>query len=120
MRSMMSMGIWPMANSDTNPRDETSAAPSVPPVDPLIGSMLSDRYLVQRELGAGGFATVYLATDQKLMGRPVVVKVLRERRTDNEWRMKRFVKEVEALASIDHPSVIGILDFGVTPGQLCY
>jgi len=46
--------------------------------EPLIGSMLSGRYLVKRKLGHGGFGVVYLASDEKMLSRPVVVKALGE------------------------------------------
>ncbi len=81
----------------------------------LIGSMLDGRYLVKRKLGQGGFGVVYLASDEKMMSRPVVVKCLHDAETGNEWSIKKFKQEMEALARIDHPSIVGVFDTGQLP-----
>lgn len=81
----------------------------------LIGSMLDGRYLVKRKLGQGGFGVVYLAADEKMMSRPVVVKCLHDAETGNEWSIKKFKQEMEALARIDHPSIVGVFDSGQLP-----
>ena len=80
--------------------------------DPLIGSLLDRRYLVQRKLGHGGFGAVYLASDEKMMSRPVVVKALLDERISSEWSVRKFKQEMEALARVDHPSIVGIFDSG--------
>jgi serine/threonine protein kinase len=94
----------------------TEAAPVDSPPhfdpDPLIGSMLDQRYLVKRKLGHGGFGAVYLASDEKMMSRPVVVKVMLDERISSEWSVRKFKQEMEALARIDHPSIVGIFDSG--------
>ena len=77
--------------------------------------LLKDRYLVDRELGRGGMSVVYLAYDQKLLNKPVIVKVLRSEQKDNEWLRKKLMQEMEALARIDHPGVVGVLDQGDLP-----
>ncbi len=79
------------------------------------GSLLDGRYLIKQELGKGGFGAVYLATDEKMVSRPVVVKVLLDEEISNEWSVRKFKQEVEALARVDHPSIIGILDAGELP-----
>jgi tRNA A-37 threonylcarbamoyl transferase component Bud32 len=76
------------------------------------GQVLNDRYRIDRELAAGGQALVYLASDQHLMMHPVVVKVLRAEGRWNRWLRSRLEQEMEALARIDHPGVVGILDVG--------
>lgn len=80
--------------------------------DPLIGSLLDSRYLVKRKLGHGGFGAVYLASDEKMMSRPVVVKALLDENLSNEWTVRKFKQEMEALARLDHPSIVGIFDSG--------
>ena len=80
--------------------------------DPLIGSMLERRYLIKRKLGQGGFGVVYLASDEKMMSRPVVIKALLDERITSEWSVRKFKQEMEALARIDHPSIVGIFDSG--------
>lgn len=82
------------------------------PVSP--GELLKDRYRVERQLGQGGFGKVYLASDEKLYSRHVVIKVLHDENGIDPWFERRFSKEIRALASIDHPGVIGVLDTGRT------
>ena len=77
--------------------------------------MIDGRYLIERELGRGGIGVVYFARDQQLMGKPVVIKILLEQvfETDADgWVKKKFRQEVEALARIDHPGVVGVLQTG--------
>jgi serine/threonine protein kinase len=83
------------------------------------GVLLDGRYLLERELGRGGIGVVYFARDQHLMGKPVVVKILLEQVFDaetDEWVKRKFRQEVEALARIDHPGVVGVLHAGEMPG----
>lgn len=77
-------------------------------------TVFKDRYEVERQLGKGGFGTVYLARDIVLRSRPVVVKLLREDAWDDPWAAKKFRQEMEALALIDHPGVVGVIDNGFT------
>ena len=80
--------------------------------------LLKGRYLIEKELGRGGIGLVYLARDHHLHSRPVVIKVLLEGAegdADRQWFQRKFLQEIEALARIDHPSVIGILDTGEMP-----
>ncbi len=83
--------------------------------DSIVGSLLDGRYLVKRKLGQGGFGVVYLASDEKMMSRPVVVKCLHDADTGNEWSVRKFKQEMEALARIDHPSIVGVFDTGQLP-----
>ncbi|MBK7929135.1 MAG: serine/threonine protein kinase [Bryobacterales bacterium] len=82
--------------------------------------LLKNRYAVDRELGRGGMSVVYLAHDRKLLNKPVVVKVLLEKQTQNEWVRKKFMQEMEALARIDHPGIINVLDYGDLPNGTQY
>src|SRR5437660_890767 len=88
--------------------------------DNLPGTTLDGRYLIERELGHGGVGAVYLARDHKLHNKPVVVKVLLEESLKNSWIAQKFRQEKEALARIDHPGVIGILDDGELPDGAPY
>jgi serine/threonine protein kinase len=91
--------------------NETSAAaPSS-----LPGSTLDNRYSIEKELGRGGVGAVYLARDRKLHNKPVVIKVLLEKSFQNSWVVQKFQQEKEALARVDHPGVVGILDTGELP-----
>jgi serine/threonine protein kinase len=85
------------------------------PTQPLMIDVIKGRYRVERELGRGGIGVVYLARDTQLMSRPVVIKVLLEASAQNEWFKKKFNQEMEALARLDHPGIVGVLDAGQTP-----
>ncbi len=78
----------------------------------LIGQILNGRYLIQNELKRGGMGVVYLALDQQLHSRPVVVKVLLDEAYQSEYVVQKFRQEVEALSRIDHPGIVGIIDAG--------
>jgi serine/threonine protein kinase len=83
------------------------------PISP--GFELKGRYVIQSELGRGGFGVVYLAHDLRLHSRPVVIKVLLDERAADGWFHRKFAQEIEALARIDHPGVVGVLDAGESP-----
>lgn len=87
------------------------------------GLTLGGRYLIERELGRGGVGIVYLARDQQLLSRRVVIKVLLEKVGHPEshgWFKKKFRQEMEALARIDHPGVVGVIDAGELPSGKSY
>lgn len=81
----------------------------------LTGMTIVDRYFVEKVLGHGGVGAVYLARDHKLHDKPVVVKVLLDASLRDEWVVQKFLQEKEALARVDHPGVVGILDTGELP-----
>lgn len=80
--------------------------------DIQTGLLLKNRYVIERELGKGGIAVVYLARDNQLHSKPVVIKFLLQATNQNRWHRKRFYREVEALSRIDHPGIVGIIDAG--------
>ena len=79
---------------------------------------VSDRYTVERELGAGGMATVYLAEDVK-HHRKVAIKVLREDLAASIGAT-RFLREIEIAAQLQHPNILPLLDSGNADGFLFY
>ena len=79
---------------------------------------LAERYEVEREVGAGGMATVYLARDLK-HGRQVAIKVLRPEYAQ-AIGPERFLREIEIAASIAHPHVLPLHDSGRAGGFLYY
>lgn len=83
--------------------------------DKLIGIKIDERYLIEKELGRGGVGAVYLARDLKLHDKRVVVKVLLEKSMTDQWTVQKFLQEKEALARVDHPGVVGVLDTGELP-----
>lgn len=79
------------------------------------GAIWKDRYFIDRELGRGGFGVVFLARDQRLLSKPVVIKLLQDGSSPDPYFQKKFQQEIEAMARIDHPGVVGVLDTGVSP-----
>jgi tRNA A-37 threonylcarbamoyl transferase component Bud32 len=75
------------------------------------GDLLNERYRVEASVAGGGQAVVYRATDITL-SRPVIVKVMRGSGRLNQLLKARFEEEMRALALIDHPGVVGVLDVG--------
>ena len=83
-----------------------------------LSAALADRYRIERELGAGGMATVYLAEDLK-HHRKVAVKVLRPELAD-ALGPERFLREIEIAASLRHPHILPLYDSGNADGFLFY
>ncbi|HXW97043.1 MAG TPA: serine/threonine-protein kinase, partial [Gemmatimonadales bacterium] len=83
-----------------------------------VMSALSDRYAIERELGQGGMATVYLATDVK-HDRPVALKVLRPE-LGAVLGASRFLAEIKITARLDHPHILTLIDSGEVGGFLYY
>ncbi len=77
-----------------------------------IGELIDNRYLLKRKLGGGGMGEVFLAHDQNLVNREVVVKLLRSEIAENTEALRKFRQEVEALARVKDESIITIYDFG--------
>lgn len=83
-----------------------------------LQSALSDRYSIQRELGRGGMATVYLATDLK-HDREVAIKVLHPDLAAT-LGPERFDREIKFAAKLQHPNILGLFDSGEADGLLYY
>jgi serine/threonine-protein kinase len=80
----------------------------------LVGQTLEGRYRIEAVAGTGGFAVVYRALHVTLQ-RAVAVKVLRTDPTLGKEMRQRFEREARVLASLSHPNVVGVSDFGVAP-----
>jgi eukaryotic-like serine/threonine-protein kinase len=104
----------------------TPTEPGVPPRTMPTGSVevtkvriaLGERYRVERILGEGGMATVYLAEDLK-HHRKVAVKVMRPELAAT-LGADRFLREVEIAAQLNHPHVLPMYDSGTSDGVLYY
>jgi serine/threonine-protein kinase len=77
---------------------------------PAVSAPLAGRYRIERELGRGGMATVYLARDLK-HDRPVALKVLRPEIAATVGA-DRFLREIAITAQLDHPHVLTLIDSG--------
>ncbi len=78
----------------------------------------TERYRVERELGQGGMATVYLAEDLR-HGRKVAIKVLHPE-LSAVIGGGRFLAEIKVTANLQHPHILGLIDSGEADGQLYY
>jgi len=76
----------------------------------LLRTSLADRYRLERELGQGGMATVYLAEDLKHR-RKVAIKVLRPELAA-VIGAERFLREIQTIATLQHPHILGLIDSG--------
>lgn len=103
-----------------NRADPTELFDTSDAIDELIGSTIDDRYVVDSLLAEGGMSRVYLARDLRLDSRRVVVKVLLDKSLRNERIVRRFRGEKKALAKVDHPGVVYILDDGEMPDKKPY
>jgi eukaryotic-like serine/threonine-protein kinase len=83
-----------------------------------LAEALRDRYLLEREVGRGGMATVYLAQDVKHK-RPVALKVLHPELAAS-LGPERFQREIEFAARLQHPHMLTVLDSGDAAGQLWF
>ena len=81
--------------------------------DPLLGTVIGERYEVHSRIGAGGMGAVYRAR-QRGMGRDVAIKVLLQDLAQNETITRRFTIEALAVSRLKHPNTIQIFDFGRT------
>ncbi len=83
-----------------------------------LNAALTERYRIERELGAGGMATVYLAHDLR-HERPVALKVLRAELAA-ALGPERFLREIRTTAQLSHPHILPLLDSGAAVGTLFY
>ena len=82
------------------------------------GAMIAGRYMIQRELGKGGMATVFLAHDLKF-DRDVALKFIHAELAD-AFGTERFQSEIAVLAKLQHPHILALYDSGEVEGALFY
>jgi Tol biopolymer transport system component len=90
----------------------------VNPASGALAAALADRYRIERELGAGGMATVYLAHDVR-HDRKVALKVLRPE-LSAILGGERFLAEIKTTANLQHPHILGLFDSGEAAGLVYY
>src|SRR3990172_11999793 len=83
-----------------------------------LAAALAGRYTIERELGHGGMATVYLAEETK-HGRKVAIKVLRPGLAAS-LGAERFLREIGIAARLSHPHIVPLIDSGDAGGLLYY
>lgn len=84
----------------------------------MIGETFGS-YVVKEKIGEGGMGAVYLA-EHPLIGRKVAIKLLRPEYSDNADAVSRFFREARATASLRHPALIDVFDYGVHPSGSAY
>lgn len=101
------------SNAFAQLRDELDEANEHRPLPPL-GTMLGGRYLLEREIGQGGFGSVF-EVSHHLLGHRFAMKLLNPRiASDPNW-VKRFEEEARATSLIGHESIVYVTDFGTDP-----
>ena len=90
-----------------------------PPVDPLVGLTLDDKYRLEERLGVGGMGTVYRAR-HLLIDRPVAIKVLNRLFVEDEAARTRFRREARAAGRLQHPNAVTVTDFGESQDGYVY
>src|SRR6187399_611553 len=83
-----------------------------------LSASLAERYRIERELGQGGMATVYLAQDLR-HDRKVAIKVLRPE-LSAVIGADRFLREIKTIAGLQHPHILGLIDSGELDGTAFY
>lgn len=79
--------------------------------------MLKERYQLEKQLGSGGMALVYQATDL-MLERSIAIKVLKEDFSSSPAFQERFKQEAKAAANLTHPNIVTIHDFGLDHNRL--
>src|ERR1700729_1225725 len=80
----------------------------------VLGTLLGGRYRLDAQIGRGGMSTVYRAFDT-VLERPVAIKLMhREIATDSD-QLERFRREARAVAQLNHPHVVSVIDAGEEP-----
>ncbi len=88
--------------------------------DPMVGTTLVERYVIEETLGEGAMGRVYRARHARLERRQFAVKILLgDLATDTAMR-QRFAREAEAASRLEHPNVVSVIDFGESPEGLLY
>jgi eukaryotic-like serine/threonine-protein kinase len=83
--------------------------------EPHKDEMVDERYRLDRKIGSGGMADVWLADDTEL-DRKVAIKILHDRFAQDSEFVQRFQREAQAAAGLQHPNVVGIFDRGSFDG----
>ena len=97
----------------------TSSGPKTDADVELLSNHLSPKFSIEKRIGKGGMATVYLG-EQTALQRKVVVKVLNKDISDDEEIRERFLLEARTPARIRHPNIVEVLDVGLCDNRPYY
>src|SRR5206468_3807756 len=76
-----------------------------------VGTLLSGRYRLDAQIGTGGMSTVYRAFDT-VLERQVAIKLMHREIASDSDQLERFRREARAVAQLNHPHVVGVIDAG--------
>jgi serine/threonine-protein kinase len=110
----------PVATFSPDPNPVRALGGNRPPQtapDPLAGETIAGRYTILKVLGRGGMGAVYLASDARLGGRKVAVKVPTLADDQDAAFLKRLEREAHIAAQFQHPNICPIFDFGTHNGR---
>jgi eukaryotic-like serine/threonine-protein kinase len=97
----------------------TDLSTTLSATDPFVGRTLDEKYCVEERLGAGGMGAVYRARHLS-MDRPVAIKVLHQRLSEDEAARVRFQIEARAAVHLQHSNAVSVTDFGQTSEGCVY
>ncbi len=92
-------------------------APARAPID--VGSVIAGTYKIEALLGRGGMGAVFLASHQRLAGKHVAIKILHTEVEDTDV-VARFKREAEIAAKLNHPNIVGVIDYNIAPDGTPY
>ena len=97
---------------------EAPMTPAASPADPLVGTVIADRYEVLSRVARGGMGSIYKG-NQRPLDRPVAIKVIGGVLDGDDSRAQgfqaRFLREAATLARLKHPNTVTLFDYGVLP-----
>lgn len=89
------------------------------PNEDLVGTIIENKYEILEKIGAGGMGAVYKARHQ-LMHRQVAIKMVLAQLSANSMTLKRFTQEARATSQLNHPNILTVFDFGISPTNQPY
>src|SRR6266850_7236485 len=81
----------------------------------LVGTLLSGRYRLDAQIGAGGMSTVYRAFDT-VLERQVAIKLMHREMASDSDQLERFRREARSVAQLNHPHIVTVIDAGEDAG----
>ena len=81
----------------------------------MIGTLLNGRFRLEEKIGSGGMSTVYRAFDE-VLERSVAIKIMHREISDDPDQLERFRREAKAVARLNHPHVVTVIDAGEDEG----
>jgi serine/threonine protein kinase len=94
-----------------------ATSPARAPID--VGSVIAGTYKIEALLGRGGMGAVFLANHLRLAGKQVAIKILHTEIADTDV-VARFKREAEIAAKLNHPNIVGVIDYNIAPDGTPY